>query len=360
MTAPYTLEDIPMQTVTQLLLEEGNRLPAPAACLVLGGEAALPNALAESGQEVHWLPIDVRERNVTTGNVVVVNDAENAAYDRVVMPAPPDRTLVRRWLMTASEALLLGGVLIVAGANAEGGKSVIADAGQIFGAPVAAGYRQKHRIARFTKPDDPDATVLPAWASEDGILPGSWARVDISLAGEIVVFETQPGVFAADRLDAGTALLLEHLQVQPGERVLDVGCGLGVIGILASRKGAGHVDMVDANLLAVQAAGRNLTRLGCSGRVMASDVYSAVPGERYDLIVSNPPFHRGKQVDSSVVDRLIGEAAAHLAPGGRILIVANAFLAYGKQLERVFRQVETVAATRQYHVLIGREPLSGS
>jgi 16S rRNA (guanine1207-N2)-methyltransferase len=347
-----------MQTVTQLLIEEANRISAAGTCLVLGGEAALPNALEESGERVHWIPIDLRERDVVTENVVVVNDVRKAAYDRLFIPVPPDRALARRWLMTAWDALSPGGILIVAGANAEGGKSVIADAGQVFGAPVAAGYRQKHRIARFAMQEGSQA--LPAWANIDGIRPGSWARVDISVAGELLTFDTQPSVFAADRLDAGTAMLLEHLEVQPGERVLDVGCGLGVIGIVASRKGAGRVDLVDANLLAVQTVARNLERLGGLGRVMASDVYSAVSDEQYDLIVSNPPFHRGKQVDSSVVDRLINDAKAHLAPGGRVLIVANAFLAYGKQLERVFGHVETVAATRQYHVLMAREPLRNS
>ena len=114
--------------------------------------------------------------------------------------------------------------------------------------------------------------------------------------------------------------------------------------------------LVDANLLAVAAARRNLERLGIAGRAMASDLFTAIPAERYDLIVSNPPFHQGKRVDLSVADRLITESPAHLRPDGRLLIVANAFLAYSKQMERVFRRVETVAATRQYHVLEAREP----
>jgi 16S rRNA (guanine1207-N2)-methyltransferase len=96
--------------------------------------------------------------------------------------------------------------------------------------------------------------------------------------------------------------------------------------------------------------------MGIAGRAIASDVFTGVDGERYDLIVSNPPFHRGKQVDYSVADRLIGQAPAHLLAGGHLLIVANAFLAYGKQMEGVFQHVETVAATKQYHVLMAAGP----
>jgi 16S rRNA (guanine1207-N2)-methyltransferase len=89
-------------------------------------------------------------------------------------------------------------------------------------------------------------------------------------------------------------------------------------------------------------------------RVFASDVFEAIGEERYDLIVSNPPFHRGKAVDYTVADRLIEEAPGHLAEGGSLLVVANAFLAYGKRMSKAFRDVETVVATRQFHVLRAR------
>jgi 16S rRNA (guanine1207-N2)-methyltransferase len=197
---------------------------------------------------------------------------------------------------------------------------------------------------------------MPAWAAKDGIIPGTWQSFRVEARGEVLDLETQPGVFAGNRVDGGTALLLQHLGVPPGARVLDVGCGAGVIGIIAHRFGASHVDLVDANLLAIATAARNLERLSIPGRALASDTYDAVRGERYDLIVSNPPFHRGKEVDTSVADRLIDEAPAHLRPGGSLVIVANAFLAYGKRMARVFHHVETVAATRQYHVLLAKDP----
>jgi 16S rRNA (guanine1207-N2)-methyltransferase len=341
-----------MQTVTSLLLDEA-RPAAGAPWLVLGGEADLANALAECG-DVHWLPLDVREQRAAGMNVVVLDDIAPSAYGRVFLPALPDRDAVRRLLIISRDALEPGGGLIVAGANSEGAKSVIADGAAIFGDPAASGYRQKHRVARFITPavwPEP-----PAWTREEGIVPGTWRRFSVETPSGALELQTQPGVFAGERLDAGTSLLLEHLEVPDGARVLDVGCGAGIIGIVASRLGAFHVDLVDANLLAVQTAAHNLERLGVPGRALASDVYDGVAGERYDLIVSNPPFHRGKQVDTSVADRLIGGAPHHLRPDGRLLLVANAFLAYGKVMERSFREVTTVAGTRQYHVLSASDP----
>jgi 16S rRNA (guanine1207-N2)-methyltransferase len=349
-----------MRIVSELLLEESAFLPDGGRWLVLGGEAALVRELARSeGTHVSWMPVDSRERDLISADVVVRDAEREGLYDRVLLPLPPDRDLARRWLLVARDIVTPGGDVLVAGANAEGAKSSIADAARVFGPPISDGYRQKHRFARFPQRVVPTES-LPDWVTADGIVPGTWQRFMVTLDGEEIALDTQPGVFAGNRLDAGTSLLLAHLAVSEGDQVLDIGCGAGVIGVAAHRRGAASVDMVDANLLAVQAAARNAARLSVPGRVVAGNVYEPVRDSRYDLIVSNPPFHRGKDIDLSVADRLIGEAPRHLLPGGRILIVANAFLAYGKAMQRVFRQVETIAATRQYHVLHGSDPIAGA
>ncbi|MGI8485063.1 MAG: methyltransferase, partial [Thermomicrobiales bacterium] len=73
-------------------------------------------------------------------------------------------------------------------------------------------------------------------------------------------------------------------------------------------------------------------------------------------IVSNPPFHQGKAIDYAMPERLIREAPRHLHQGGSVLIVANAFLSYRREMERSFRNVEIVTATRQYHVVKATTP----
>ncbi|MBA2468911.1 MAG: methyltransferase [Chloroflexia bacterium] len=334
---------------------------AAAAWSIPGGESMLAVGIAtdHADASIRWQPIDVRER-IAAGIAPVNLQIEEPGVpgpgvECVVIAATPDRNLVRRWLLMGRDALAPGGRLFLAGANAEGIRPVIGDAAKLFGTPDREDYRAKGRIAVFTR--DAVARHEPAWAREGGVEPGTWQAFDLEAGGATVPLVTQAGVFAGAEVDAGTRLLLDALPGDLPGNVLDIGCGAGAIGIAAAMRGADSVEMTDVNLLAVQAANENIQNLGLTAcRAYPGDVFSGCGDERYDLIASNPPFHRGKAIDFTVADRLIADAPAHLRPDGSLLIVANAFLAYGKRMERVFARVETVTANRQYHVLRASEP----
>jgi 16S rRNA (guanine1207-N2)-methyltransferase len=338
-----------------------------ARVLVIGsGHGALAVALARSATggrvdvlDVHAGALDMAERTLRA------NDIEHAAvlrtssvlpvgagaYDVAAIEMPPNRGLARRWLVEAHAALREGGTLCLAGANNEGIQPIIADAAALFGNAASLGFKAKHRVARSVKGSP---TSAPAWAAEQGIAPGTFAQIEIVIRGELVRLWTLPGVFAHDRLDAGTALLLDHLDVTPGARVLDAGCGLGILGIAAARAGAGHVDLIDASLLAVEVTAHNLQATETShARVLVSDGLAAVANERYDLIVTNPPFHAGKGVALDVAQVFVTHGRQLLNPGGRIVLVANRFLRYDEILRVHYTRVERPAQTPSYHVLYG-------
>lgn len=332
--------------------------------LVIGGGADLPLEVAElqPNANIVWIATDVREESRLAGTIGIDVRSDPAhplmsgeRFDAVLLPVPPDRRLTRRWLVLVAEVLADGGMLAMAGANTEGIKSAIADAKALFGPARAENYAQKHRVAMFAGGTLPDSQ--PEWTTRPGIASGTWEEVAVNAGGYVLSLATLPGVFAGNRLDVGTSLLLDHLHVAARSRVHDVGCGAGAIGLTALQAGAGQVDMTDVNLLAVASVRETITRNAIANvRVFASDVYDALPGERYDLIVSNPPFHQGKTIDYAMPERLLREAPDHLHPDGSVLVVANAFLTYGRELERIFRNVEVVAATRQYHVLKATSP----
>ncbi len=127
--------------------------------------------------------------------------------------------------------------------------------------------------------------------------------------------------------------LAKNFVVNPGERVLDVGTGSGVLAVLAAHKGAGRVLALDISTNALKAARENARRHGLSSiiKVRKSDVFSALKKwEKFDVIVANPPFRNkaaknvreAMQWDSrfSFHKKFFGGAKRHLSPHGRVYI----------------------------------------
>jgi len=173
-----------------------------------------------------------------------------------------------------------------------------------------------------------------------------------------------PGVFAHGSLDAGTALLLDGLAaigpdaVPAGARVLDFGCGCGVIGASVLQwQPLARLTSLDASALACQSTECTLAANHLEATVLASDGFSELSG-RFDLIVSNPPFHAGHRQDSRLSQGLLDEAGNFLAPGGQLILVANRHLPYRRWLQRRFGSVVEAAGDTRYHVLQATAPVS--
>ncbi|WP_461606956.1 16S rRNA (guanine(1207)-N(2))-methyltransferase RsmC [Aeromonas rivipollensis] len=162
-----------------------------------------------------------------------------------------------------------------------------------------------------------------------------------------------PGVFSADGLDLGSQMLLASLPPMQG-KLLDFGCGAGVIGsILAKRNPALTVSMVDINALALESSRRTLAVNGLQGRVYASDVYSDI-AERFQHIVSNPPFHAGLKTFYAATETFLARAPEFLTADGALTIVANAFLRYQPILDTHFKRTEVIASDGKFKVYLSK------
>lgn len=174
----------------------------------------------------------------------------------------------------------------------------------------------------------------------------------ITFTSDGLELHSHPGVFGHGKRDEGTMLLLERLaESLPATpaRVLDMGCGDGIISAWLARRGH-QVTSVDVNAFAVEACRRTLAANHLEGTVMASDVYSALQGTRFDVIVSNPPFHDERDISYGPASRLITQAPSHLTRGGRLVLVANAFLPYLEPLDATFGSVKVLADNRRFRV----------
>ena len=291
-------------------------------------------------------------RNARVPADISVLPEQTAAFDVVVIDLPKGRKLARRWLVEAFTALRPCGRLYLAGPGDEGIQPATNDMEALFGNAVRIGFKQRNRIASATK--QAHSETLPDWATEPGIAPGTWHEFTARVENATFQLSSLPGIFAYDKVDEGTQLLLQHLSVPQHSRVLDVGCGYGIIGLVAERRGAMQVDMVDVNTLAIAAARENIRRNGSANtRALVSDGLHMIH-EQYDLVVSNPPFHVGKAVDYDIAHALIADSRRVLEPGGTLLIVANVFIRYEELMRSVYKKVDCVAENGQYRVLMAR------
>ncbi|HYA57846.1 MAG TPA: methyltransferase [Thermoplasmata archaeon] len=139
--------------------------------------------------------------------------------------------------------------------------------------------------------------------------------------GELLTFSVDAGVFAAHGLDPGTALLIENLALRRTDRVLDLGCGWGAVGVAAAKSATeGHVVLTEVNRRAARLARENLERNGLTNaEVRVGRLFEPVRNERFDAIASNPPYRAGR---AFVLD-LLAAAPQHLSPDGRLLLVGK-------------------------------------
>ena len=268
----------------------------------------------------------------------------------ILMNISKSRSLNRRWLLQSWLALAPGGRLLLVGPNDQGIQSILKDAEQLVGNLSILGYKKGYRIAQFVKlghsPSHPDWTAVP------GIAPGTWYTFPLSTPANDFELVSLPGVFSYNKLDEGTRLLFFTMDNLSGQKVLDVGCGYGILGMYAAIRGAQSVDLVDNHLLAVASCQENIRRNYLNNcQVYASDLMSSVSGNTYTCVLSNPPFHAGKQIDYQIAHALIASAFNVLEPGGELRLVANRFIRYNHLMSELFGNVSVIAQTSAYHVL---------
>ena len=149
-----------------------------------------------------------------------------------------------------------------------------------------------------------------------------------------LAFRTHPRLFSPRAIDRGTLAMLDSVEFGPDDRVLDLGCGYGVVGILVAKLlGPDAVTMVDSDPLAVEFARMNAELNGVgSVRVIESDAYENLGSSEFTAILANPPYH----TDFSVAKRFIEGGFRRLAIGGRMMMVVKRRKWYENKLRSVF------------------------
>ncbi len=256
-------------------------------------------------------------------------DSGPSRFEGAILFLPKGKDALAMALAMASAALPPQGTLWLVGGNKEGIRSAVRLLEQVVG-PATKVESARHCSLFAARSEQHSPGGVDGWI-------GRWPLEVEGVSLEIV---SLPGVFSHGRLDDGTRHLLAALRAPSQGRVLDLGCGAGVIGAYIARICPRcRVEMVDASAMAVAASRRTVEANGLeNAAVYPSDVFSQVEG-MFDYIVSNPPFHSHVRTDYRVHQELVAGAARHLAPSGRLQVVVNRFLKVEALLDAHFEQV---------------------
>ena len=153
---------------------------------------------------------------------------------------------------------------------------------------------------------------------ENTKLPSKIVKTEARVLGNDFIFCTDNGVFSKDGLDFGSRLLLESIPLEAvGGKVLDMGCGYGVLGIVLNKILSCEVDMVDVNLRALHLCDLNIKENKCTNiKVFESNCYEKI-NSKYSCIITNPPIRAGKKI----VYEMVMNAKNYLEKDGNLFLV---------------------------------------
>ena len=172
---------------------------------------------------------------------------------------------------------------------------------------------------------------------------------------QVDVFQTLPGIFSADGPDPGSVLLASALPVKLGGKVADLGAGWGFLAAeVLKRPGVKKLDLVEAEADALDCAKVNIT--DPRARFHWADATTWRPETLLDVVVMNPPFHKGREADPALGAAFIRAARRMLAPSGELWLVANRHLPYDAVLSDSFLEVREVVTQGGFRVIQAIKP----
>ncbi|MFJ9683082.1 methyltransferase [Streptomyces sp. NPDC101194] len=291
------------------------------------------------------------DRNGAAADSVRLLSARDTPPDRVdvlLVRVPKSLALLEDQLHRLAPAVHAGTVVIGTGMVKEIHTSTLRLFERIIGPTRTSLAVRKARLV-FCTPD-PDLSRTPSPWPYRYDLPEDVGPV----SGRTVT--NHAGIFCAERLDIGTRFFLGHLPERSGpDRVVDLGCGNGVVGLSAALANPeATVTFIDESYQAVASAEETFranTGPDAKADFVVGDGLTRLPPDGVDLVLNNPPFHSHQATTDATARTMFHGARTALRPGGELWVVGNRHLGYHTQLRRIFGNCTTVAGDPKFVVL---------
>lgn len=268
------------------------------------------------------------------------------APDIVLMKIPKTVALLEHQLIQLQSVITPKTHIIAAGKAKSIQKSTLALFEKHLGPTTTSLAKKKSRLI-FCQPTAKKQTTSP--------YPTVWQVKDSKLS-----ISNHANVFSRQQLDIGARFLLENLPDCQGKKVIDLGCGNGVIGLhVMHRYPDARVTFVDESFMAISSAKENVsTNLPAklshanfiAGNCLEDFDKKEVDG-RPELVICNPPFHQQNAITDHIAYQMFKDAHALLKKGGELRIIGNRHLDYPQKLKRLFGGFSVVASNNKFSIL---------
>jgi 16S rRNA (guanine1207-N2)-methyltransferase len=172
----------------------------------------------------------------------------------------------------------------------------------------------------------------------------------VDIANTKIKVAALPGVFSQNSLDKGTKVLLENLPNIKSGNVLDFGCGAGVIASFIGKKHPeAKLNLLDVNALALESSLKTLSLNNLTGNIFASNSLSEIKF-KYDVVVSNPPFHQGITTDYGATESFLQGIKSFLHKSADVIIVANSFLKYEPIMQKTIGETSRLLSQQGFTI----------
>ncbi|MER5360544.1 methyltransferase [Streptomyces sp. NPDC002785] len=291
------------------------------------------------------------DRNGMDADAVRLLSARDTPPERIdvlLVRVPKSLALLEDQLHRLAPAVHAGTVVIGTGMVKEIHTSTLKLFERIIG-PTRTSLAVKKARLIFCTPDPALARTSSPWPYgydlPEGVGPVSGRTVT-----------NHAGIFCAERLDIGTRFFLGHLPARSGpDRVVDLGCGNGVVGLSAALANPeATVTFIDESYQAVASAEETFranTGPDAKADFVVGDGLAELPPASVDLVLNNPPFHSHQATTDATARNMFHGARAALRQGGELWVVGNRHLGYHTQLRRTFGNCTTVAGDPKFVVL---------
>ncbi len=263
----------------------------------------------------------------------VAPQVERDGFDAAVVMLPRAKSLARARIAHAAARLAPDAPLWIDGQKHDGVDSILKEMRRL--APVDEVHSKAH------------GTIFRVRVPAGEWLPDDWAARPAQVAPGFV---TRPGVFSADGIDPGSALLVRHLPDRLPTRLVDLGAGWGWLAAQALRRpGVEVIHLVEAEHAALESARDNID--DARARFHWADGRDFTLPEPVNGVIMNPPFHDGRRADPGLGAAFIASAARLLTGAGHLWMVANRHLPYETELSRHFATVAEIGGDNRFKII---------